>query len=67
QEKEEILEYSLSYSPLRWETTREQFPVEADGCVRVPQAPGLGVSLNPEALARYRWPATAGAQRRAAS
>ena len=67
QEKEEILEYSLSYSPLRWETTREQFPVEPDGCVGVPQAPGLGVSLDPEAVARYRWPAKSGAQRRAAS
>lgn len=67
QEREEILEYSLSHSPLRWETTREHFPVEADGCVRVPQAPGLGVSLNSEAVARYRWPATSEAQQRAAS
>ena len=67
EEKEEILEYSLSHSPLRWETTCEQFPVEADGCVQVPQAPGLGVSLNSEALARYRWPAKSGTQRRAAS
>ncbi|MBS1842372.1 MAG: mandelate racemase/muconate lactonizing enzyme family protein [Acidobacteria bacterium] len=56
QEQGEILEYSLSHSPLRWETTREAFPVEADGCVRVPAAPGLGVTLNPEALAKYRWP-----------
>jgi L-alanine-DL-glutamate epimerase-like enolase superfamily enzyme len=56
QKKEEILEYSLSHSPLRWETTLEHFPVESDGCVRVPQAPGLGVTLNPEAVARYRWP-----------
>jgi len=52
----EVLEYSLSHSPLRWETTLEQFPVENDGCVRVPQDPGLGVSLNPEAVRRYRWP-----------
>jgi len=56
QKKEEILEYSLSYSPLRWETTVERFPVEKDGCVRVPQSPGLGVTLDPEAVARYRWP-----------
>jgi len=55
QKKEEILEYSLSYSPLRWGTTVERFPVESDGCVRVPQSPGLGVSLDPEAVARYRW------------
>jgi L-rhamnonate dehydratase len=53
---EEIVEYSLSRSPLRWETTQEHFPVESDGCVRVPQAPGLGVTLNPDTLGRYRWP-----------
>lgn len=53
---EEILEYSLSHSPLRWGTTLEHFPVDIDGCVRVPQVPGLGVSLNPEIVANYRWP-----------
>ena len=58
QKAEEILEYSLSHSPLRWETTLEQFPVDSDGCVAVPQKPGLGVTLNPEALAKYRWPQT---------
>ena len=58
QTNEEILEYSLSYSPLRWETTMEEFPVDSDGCVAVPQTPGLGVSLNPKALAKYRWPQT---------
>ena len=56
QKKEEILEYSLSYSPLRWETTLETSPVESDGCVRVPQTPGLGVTLNAAAVAKYRWP-----------
>jgi len=56
QQDEEILEYSLSHSPLRWNTTREHFPVEQDGCVRVPQTPGLGVTLNPESVAKYRWP-----------
>jgi L-alanine-DL-glutamate epimerase-like enolase superfamily enzyme len=55
-EREEILEYSLSHSPLRWKTTLEHFPVEDDGCVAVPQQPGLGVSLNPEIVAKYRWP-----------
>ena len=56
QPREEILEFSLSHSPLRWETTCEHFPVEEDGCVRVPQAPGLGVSLNWDTVERYRWP-----------
>lgn len=56
QQKEEVLEYSLSFSPLRWETTLEHFPIEQDGCVLVPQTPGLGVTLNPETIAAYRWP-----------
>jgi L-alanine-DL-glutamate epimerase-like enolase superfamily enzyme len=51
----EPLEFSLSHSPLRWNTTREHFPVEVDGCVRVPHAPGLGVTLNEETIERYRF------------
>lgn len=55
QQQEEILEYSLSHSPLRWETTVERFPVDSDGCVRVPQSPGLGVTLDSNSVAKYRW------------
>lgn len=51
----EPLEFSLSHSPLRWHTTREHFPVEDDGCVRVPQPPGLGVTLNDDTIERYRF------------
>jgi L-alanine-DL-glutamate epimerase-like enolase superfamily enzyme len=51
-----MLEFSLSHSPLRWETTKEHFPVEEDGRVQIPTAPGLGVTLNPETINRYRWP-----------
>lgn len=51
----EPLEFSLSHSPLRWQTTREHFPVEEDGCVRVPNSPGLGVTLNMETIERYRF------------
>jgi len=51
----EPLEFSLSHSPLRWHTTVEHFPVEEDGCVRVPHSPGLGVTLNPETIERYRF------------
>jgi len=51
----EPLEFSLSHSPLRWHTTNEHFPVEKDGCVRVPQKPGLGVTLNLETVERYRF------------
>jgi L-rhamnonate dehydratase len=50
---EEILEYSTSQSPLRWELTQERFPIEADGRVTAPTGPGLGVSLNEQTLKRY--------------
>ncbi len=55
--REEMLEYSLSRSPLRWKLTREPFPVEPDGAVVVPDAPGLGVTLDAETVRRYCWPA----------
>lgn len=55
QPREEPLEFSLSHSPLRWHTTIEHFPVEEDGCVLVPQRPGLGVTLNEETIERYRF------------
>ena len=51
----EPLEFSLSHSPLRWQTTNEHFPVEEDGYVLVPQLPGLGVTLNTETIERYRF------------
>jgi L-alanine-DL-glutamate epimerase-like enolase superfamily enzyme len=55
QPNEEPLEFSLSHSPLRWYTTNEHFPVEEDGCVRIPEGPGLGVTLNMETVERYRF------------
>lgn len=48
-----LLEYPISPSPLRGGVTREQFPV-VDGYVRVPEEPGLGVTLNEDVLQRYR-------------
>ncbi len=53
-EDEEVLEYSTSQSPLRWELTNERFPIDADGMVEVPTAPGLGVTLNQATVAKYR-------------
>ena len=52
--QEELLEYSTSRSPLRWKLTQEKFEIGGDGKVAVPSRPGLGVSLNPDALQRYR-------------
>jgi L-alanine-DL-glutamate epimerase-like enolase superfamily enzyme len=49
-----LLEYSLSPSPLRWETTAERLDVGPDGAVPVPPGPGLGVTLAAETVERYR-------------
>jgi L-rhamnonate dehydratase len=51
---DEMCEYSLSESPLRWELTREKLPIGSDGYINVPEAPGLGVSLDPVTLQKYR-------------
>jgi L-alanine-DL-glutamate epimerase-like enolase superfamily enzyme len=51
---EEILEWSTSKSPLRWNTTVEPLPVESDGKVRVPDKPGLGVRLDWDFVMAHR-------------
>jgi L-alanine-DL-glutamate epimerase-like enolase superfamily enzyme len=51
---DELLEFSTSKSPLRWETTNEQLPVEDDGKIAVPMSPGLGIHLNEDAVRKYR-------------
>jgi L-alanine-DL-glutamate epimerase-like enolase superfamily enzyme len=48
-----ILEYPISPSPLRDTVTHEWFPV-VNGRVQIPDAPGLGVTLNEETVQRYR-------------
>ena len=50
---DEPLEYSTSESPLRWTLTRETFPIGSDGRVKVPDGPGLGVSLDPQTVSTY--------------
>lgn len=49
----ELLEYSLTKSPLRNELLLEPFEA-VEGFVQVPQKPGLGIEINPEIIARYR-------------
>lgn len=55
-ERDEILEYSTSRSPLRWNTTREKIRVDDDGTVQVPNRPGLGVTLDWDFVNAHRWP-----------
>ncbi len=50
----ELLEYSTSKSPLRWEMTEERVEVGRDGTVEVPRGPGLGVHLNERAVEKFR-------------
>ena len=50
----ELLEYSTSKSPLRWETTEESLLVGNDGKVAVSGSPGLGVHLNEDTVGKYR-------------
>jgi L-rhamnonate dehydratase len=50
---DEPCEYSTSESPLRWELTRERFPIGPDGRIEVPDRPGLGVTIDEEVVRRY--------------
>lgn len=52
--QDELLEFSLSESPLRRALTQTHFEIDGDGKVAVPTAPGLGVALDPAGIARYR-------------
>jgi L-alanine-DL-glutamate epimerase-like enolase superfamily enzyme len=45
----EFTELSL----LKANVLQEDFPI-VDGCVRVPEGPGLGVTVNEEVFAKYR-------------
>jgi L-alanine-DL-glutamate epimerase-like enolase superfamily enzyme len=49
----DMFELCMADSPLRSELTRERFEA-ADGYVRVPDGPGLGVTVDPEVVARFR-------------
>ena len=51
---DEMLEYSLSPSPLLRSLTLETFPLDADGMAFVPAGPGLGVTLDEAIVSAYR-------------
>jgi L-alanine-DL-glutamate epimerase-like enolase superfamily enzyme len=51
---EEPAEYSTSESPLRWQLTQESFPIDGEGMIAVPTAPGLGITLDSATVERYR-------------
>jgi D-galactarolactone cycloisomerase len=49
-----FLEFNVMDNPLRTRLLLEPLRPE-NGVVRVPQGPGLGIELNEETLAAYRW------------
>ena len=49
----ELIEYSTSPSRLRQGLARGLAPIDADGMIPVPTAPGLGVALNADAVAEF--------------
>jgi len=48
-----ILEYSLGFNPMLHDLVEESFPVQ-DGRIAIPDRPGLGVTIRPEFVERYR-------------
>ncbi|MBS7706488.1 mandelate racemase/muconate lactonizing enzyme family protein [Chelatococcus asaccharovorans] len=48
------LEFNATDNPLRTDLLVEPMRV-VDGFVRVPDGPGLGITLNDDTIARYRW------------
>ena len=48
-----LTEFTVSDSPIAHDLLTQPFRLEPDGTVRVPQAPGLGVTLDHEVLHRY--------------
>jgi D-galactarolactone cycloisomerase len=51
--QEPLLEFDRNASPLRDELSIQPIGLE-DGVVRIPQGPGLGITINPDVLDRYR-------------
>jgi D-galactarolactone cycloisomerase len=51
--QEPLLEFDRNPNPLRDDLSTEPIRFQ-DGIVRVPQGPGLGITVNPDILQRYR-------------
>jgi D-galactarolactone cycloisomerase len=47
------LEYDISVNPLRDELLGDPLRLDSDGCVPVPQGPGLGITVNEELVRRF--------------
>ena len=49
-----ICEYPTKLQPLARDMTLNHIAPDANGEIVIPEAPGLGIEINPEALARYK-------------
>ena len=49
-----VLEWDQNPNAIRDELLKEPLKLEADGTVKVPERPGLGIELDPAAVERYR-------------
>lgn len=49
-----FLEYNVSANPMQHDIIANPIDLNADGTMDVPQAPGLGIEINEEAVGRYR-------------
>jgi L-rhamnonate dehydratase len=47
-------EYCVAETPINQTLTKERLPVEPDGTILVPTAPGIGVTLDEDVVERYR-------------
>ena len=47
-------EYCVAETPINTRLTVERLPLEADGCIAVPTAPGIGVTLDEDVVAALR-------------
>jgi L-alanine-DL-glutamate epimerase-like enolase superfamily enzyme len=52
-EADRLCEYPFAPSPLARDLTRTRLLPDHDGLVRLPEAPGLGIELDPAAIQRY--------------
>ena len=48
------IEYAISDSPLRNELCHPHFEIDSEGCISIPEAPGLGIELNEDVIKKYR-------------
>jgi L-alanine-DL-glutamate epimerase-like enolase superfamily enzyme len=49
-----LQEYCVADTPINQTLTQERLPLEPDGTILVPTAPGIGITLDDEVVERYR-------------